>query len=924
MNMIIRVLVVISVAWLPLGCSDKYTDAQYIEKAKDNLDKGELRAASIQLKNALQQNRNNAQARRLLGELNLRLGDKASAEKELRRARELGVSDDAVLPPLARALVMQGKHEALQKLSLRSLTVADAKATVLAAQGLGKLVQKDLAAANDLIDQAVRLGPQVPYVNFAKARILVSEERFDEARTVLDQLLAGNLGYAPAWHLLGDLETREQHLGKAEDAFTKAIVSRFNNLSDRLKRAQVRIQRNEYDAAQKDIDILMKRAPKNAEVNYAQGLIYLHSDHLTQARESFELASQAAPQRLEMTYFLGLVNYYLGNHEQAESLAKRVLAGAPNSIAVHKLLAAIDLANQKYSEVEELLRPILAYREDDIEASNVLAGALLKQGKTEEAIKLLQKVIDLEPESARAQMRLGAALMIAGDNARALEHVERSLAMDPKLSQGYLLLVRYYMDKDDKDGALAAAKAYRDSQPDRPDAWNLIGGLEVVRNDKQLAEQAFKRALELAPGDPVANHSLAGFALEAKDYGAARSYYQDVLNHHKDHLLTLLKLAALDELEGRESAKLEHLDRAIKAHPDSAAPRVVLARDYLAQNEPGKVAPLMIELSKTQKGSPAVLEVMAMAQLAQKQYREAKYSLAQLLKQVPDNAQFHFMMANALAGLNDRDEMAAELHKTIGLAPKHVAGHIALARLALLDGDLDQVSRQLTILGEIAPNHPQVLRLRAILARKADNQATASDLLDKVFEELPNTSNMLSVAQQKWGMGERDSAVAFAEQWIGQHPDDVLATIALADAYSQDNRVDKAIANYQQVLKKDDENILALNGLAWILRQRKPETALEYAQRANSLAPGSAAVLDTLAVVLLENGEVEKAQRTIARAMDKAPNDLSIRFHSAQIANAAGDNNVARDVLQALLSGEKDFPEKPAARELLGRISAGE
>ena len=69
------------------ACGTELSDQEYVSRAKDALDKGELRSASIYLKNALAQNPNNAEARWLLGKAHLDIGDGGSAEKELLRAR---------------------------------------------------------------------------------------------------------------------------------------------------------------------------------------------------------------------------------------------------------------------------------------------------------------------------------------------------------------------------------------------------------------------------------------------------------------------------------------------------------------------------------------------------------------------------------------------------------------------------------------------------------------------------------------------------------------------------------------------------------------------------------------------------------------------------------------------------------------------
>ena len=86
---------------------DKAASEEYYQDAKKYLKKGDANAAVIQLKNALQKDRNNISARKLLGEIYLRAGNGPAAEKELRAARSRGATDIETQIMIARAYSMQ-------------------------------------------------------------------------------------------------------------------------------------------------------------------------------------------------------------------------------------------------------------------------------------------------------------------------------------------------------------------------------------------------------------------------------------------------------------------------------------------------------------------------------------------------------------------------------------------------------------------------------------------------------------------------------------------------------------------------------------------------------------------------------------------------------------------------------------------------
>jgi Tfp pilus assembly protein PilF len=92
------------------GCDDtSLTVAERLQRADEYRSSGDLTAAIIEIKNALQKNPESAAARFLLGEIYVDIGDGASAEKELVVARDLGIDRESVLKPLGRAWLLQQK-----------------------------------------------------------------------------------------------------------------------------------------------------------------------------------------------------------------------------------------------------------------------------------------------------------------------------------------------------------------------------------------------------------------------------------------------------------------------------------------------------------------------------------------------------------------------------------------------------------------------------------------------------------------------------------------------------------------------------------------------------------------------------------------------------------------------------------------------
>lgn len=919
MKKLFLVIILLSSSGLLNGCSADETDAQYLANAQEYFDAGKMKAASIELKNLLRDNPDNPQARLLMGQLHFETGNMASAEKELTRARELGVEDELILPLLARALLLQGKGDEVLKLPLKNLSNSG-QVEVLAAQGQVKMAQGELTEAASLIEKALSKDPASLNALIAGAEIHVAKNEIDLAREKLEAASLIDQKSGSAWRLLGTIEWREKNLDLAEKAYSKAIEYNVNNFSDHFKRALVRIQLNKYDEAQQDVDTIKKSFPQHAGANYVQGLIYYHNKNFREAIISFEVALSDESHFPMALFYLGASYFIQNNLEQAETYASRFVYAAPENIKGKRLLSIIKFKKKKYSEAAELIRPVVDAMPNDIGALNLLSSTLVKMGKIDETIELLSRLAALQPDSPEAKTRLGLGLLAGGQQDTGVEQLESALQLKPDYQQASVLLVLNHIKKKDYDEALKAANTFRERNPKRATPYNMLGLVYLATKQVKEAQNAFIKAAENEPGNPYANKNLAILAIKDKDFDKARGYYLSVLKYHETHLPTLMNLAFVEELAKDEKSMTGWLQQAMKAHPKAIAPRIALARYYLSKGRPDKVSFLVNELDEIQKSKPLVLKVIAMSQMAKNEYPEAKLTLETLTAQQPDAAEAHFLLARAYTGLNDQKNAKAALQKTVELAPDSIPARLMLARVFLLDRNSAGAQEQLEALKKLAPDSTDVLLIEAFIAKLDAKPQEVLRLTEKAFEKSPTTSGMLILANLKKEMGDREGAQQLQERWVQKYPDDIRAHLALASFYATNQQVKMAIEQYSRVLDINGNNLIALNNIAWYLRDTNPQQALDYAQRANQIKPDSAALLDTLAVVLLKNGETQKAQISIARALVKAPDNPAMRYHSAMIDASAGDRTSAIKTLKALLEEGKEFPEKEEAIKLLAQL----
>jgi len=113
--------------------------------------------------------------------------------------------------------------------------------------------------------------------------------------------------------------------------------------------------------------------------------------------------------------------------------------------------------------------------------------------------------------------------------------------------------------------------------------------------------------------------------------------------------------------------------------------------------------------------------------------------------------------------------------------------------------------------------------------------------------------------------------------------------------------------------------VVAMNNLAWAYRSSNTARALELVQKALQSVPDNAAIQDTYAMILMENGDLSEALAVNQKTLEVAPDSPQFRFHRAQILAAAERPAEALELLDTLLKGPP-FPEAEAARALAQKL----
>jgi len=132
----------------------------------------------------------------------------------------------------------------------------------------------------------------------------------------------------------------------------------------------------------------------------------------------------------------------------------------------------------------------------------------------------------------------------------------------------------------------------------------------------------------------------------------------------------------------------------------------------------------------------------------------------------------------------------------------------------------------------------------------------------------------LNVGSLKGGLEDK-ALTSMLNRKLAETPENADIYRAMAQVYHQRENLAKAVWAYENILRLDPDDGMALNNLAWILATsddpdlRDDKRALSLATRAVGI-DRSPTFLDTLAEALYVNGLYDEALTTIREALDKA------------------------------------------------------
>ena len=920
-----RKVLLISLIVTVTACGVGLDNKELMERAKGYLESRDLNAATLELKNILRKDANNAEARYLLGKINLDLGDVKTADKEFRRALDAGWDEALVQVALAEVMFRQGHFQKV----LDDIPVKDSYPDAVKADLIGLWAASEAGLGKwDEAEQTVRTGESIAVDSLwllqSKIRLELHRKELQTAGQVLEHALKVFPDSQDLWLISAGLAEENGESANAVEALQKVIdLDPPRNTTAwgrqaRLTQARLWLKQQDFVKAKAVIEPVLKTYPGDPLANYLGGLAAFNLGEYDLTEERLLLALKVAPEHRQSLLLFGALDYARGDYQKAAYYLEKAAALRPEDVAVQTLLGRTYLMLGQYDEAENRLKFASSKMSGDAELLALL-GITKLRGGSEAGIQELEKAAAVAPADTAIRSELARAYMATGETERAIKELESALEGKDQQYKTEALLLLAYLRAGEFDKALDLAMKLSEQLPNNPLPHNLAGVAYEGKQDYSSARGSYNTALGVKPDSIMAILSLARLDLRTGNVETARKRYHSVLEIHPNNAAAMVALAKLSAQEGSVEEAIELLEKARKAEEKALEPRLSLSKYYFNKGMADKALVYANEALKVAPHNLSVMLAVGRAQLGAGK-PEAVQTLNRLVERLPDTPNAHYFYAQAQARFGDISGARQSLQRVLVLKPNHGLALRLLGKLELSEGKTDEaltISQKLiTMLPEASAGYTLKGDVLMSSGKPEDAlQAYQSGLTYAVYGEV-----VIKISKVERALGNFEASYDVLTKWLEQHPEDQTVRLLLAMSYMADGKKDDAVSQYERILKSQPDNPSVLNDLAWLYFERKQQGALEMAEKAYHLAPDNGAIQDTYGWILVQSGRTESGLIALQQAASNAPKSSDIRYHLAVALAKAGEKTRAKEELSLILQSDKAFSERASAEALLKEL----
>ena len=447
------------------------------------------------------------------------------------------------------------------------------------------------------------------------------------------------------------------------DAKLKEILATNPNDID-AQALQLVSQAKQYKLApaQTELDKLLKKYPNNADLHYAQGLVYMMRqtssdvDYIKQSRnlttnaiKEFVTAVNLNANHYEAYNAMGVATLKLGNKKDAQELFQVALQIKPDFAPAYDNLGNIAQQDGDLDQAEKYYKQSLKYNTHNPTSMYHMGQVEAKRKNYSEALTWINHSIHINPNSSPALNLQGELYLKQGNQPAALNSFKKAIRVKPENSRPYINLANVYEKRADSEFAMEQLKTAIVINPNYKDGIFRVANMSLETKKYNQALDYYSRLL----GDPTYNDdAIIGLAntyyemskdtadsqsfTTNKDVYLAYDYVNKAIERTPNDLKLHLAKIKLARITHQIPMSKDSLNYIIQSASNSTMDSVIKGEAYLAM---GREKDAVYTFEQAINSASTVDDYLYLAEILvhNKQFRTGRVALQKALLKDPDN-----------------------------------------------------------------------------------------------------------------------------------------------------------------------------------------------------------------------------------------------------------------------------------------------
>lgn len=376
-----------------------------------------------------------------------------------------------------------------------------------------------------------------PMVTFFRCKLLVTTEKYKQAKTELKKLLKEYPNFVEAWIELAFVAEQDNDTEQAIRAYKSALYIIKDNTDLRLRLIRLLLSQKKLDEALAEIN----KSSDNTDF-ILQSSIYLTKEgYIKQAKEFIEQAKKSGADAQLADYYLSDI-IYSETHDPEKALIplNNIVETSSYFLSASQRKIELLLEAQKGEKASTVAAHLRKVMPENITVWEIEAFTLFKNGKNTEAIAILKKGLKKFPNNEDILVALGSMLEETGKRKEALEIMEKIITINPKNARalnfiGYTLT----LEKRDLERALDLILTAQEEEPDSSDILDSLAWVYYQMEKYQEAWTVIQKCLPLTAENATVYDHYADIAVALGKKEIARKSYNKALTLHPNNELEI-------------------------------------------------------------------------------------------------------------------------------------------------------------------------------------------------------------------------------------------------------------------------------------------------------------------------------------------------------------------------------------------------